>query len=199
MTLVGDVAQSTAPAGRSGGPTCSPTSSPAAGAARRRSPSSRSATACRSRSCPSPTGCCRSRASTPTPAAACGRGSCPVVDHVRPAALADDGRDGGEGEAPPPPHGRRRTGRAPRGSSPRRSSRPGWTPSITCTSCTRRGAAVRARAGEGPRVRRRGRGRARRDPRWHVSARRLLYVAMTRAVQELAFVTTSAGRTPAIA
>ena len=67
------------------------------------------------------------------------------------------------------------------------------------SAAPRRGATVRAGAGEGPRVRRR-RGRGTRcDPRRHAAGARLLYVAMTRAVQELAFVTTRPGPTPVIA
>ena len=55
----------------------------------------------------------------------------------------------------------------------------------------RRRADVRSRAGEGPRVRRRRGGRRRtRSSTARPRGARLLYVAMTRAVQELALVTT---------
>ena len=74
MTLVGDVAQSTAPAGQERWDDVFAYVGAAAGGARKvRSPPSRSATACPSRSCRSPTGCFPTPASTPGPVAACAR------------------------------------------------------------------------------------------------------------------------------
>ena len=95
-------------------------------------------------------------------------GHAPSWEHTTPDALASTVvGDGREGEAPPPPHGRRRTGRAPRGSrrgAPRGRDGGGRSPP---SAARRRSAAVRTRAGEGPGVRRRGRGAARRDLRRH--------------------------------
>ena len=99
-------------------------------------------------------------------------GHAPSWEHTTPDDAHDDGRgDGGEGEAPPPPHGRRRTSGAPRGccrGAPRGRDGGGRSPA---SAARRRSAAVRTRAGEGPGVRRRGRGAARRDPRRHRSGR----------------------------
>ena len=96
----------------------------------------------------------------------------------------------GRAEAPPPPHGGRRRSAPPRGAgrgAGRRRVRHGRSRPPTRP---RRRPAVRTGAGQGPRVRRRRRRRTRRDLRWHPRGARLLYVAMTRAVQELAVVGT---------
>ena len=99
-------------------------------------------------------------------------GHAPSWTHTSPAELAGDGRRGGRSaEAPPPADRRRRPARAPRGDRRRARRRRAARRRPPPPAAPRRGAAVRAGAGQGPRVRRRGRRRARRDPRRHAARR----------------------------
>ena len=101
-----------------------------------------------------------------------GDGSAPAWHATRPDVLgAETARRGARGEAPPPPHRRggaarppRRDPRCARGRRARR-GRP------RARARPRRRAALRAGSGEGPRVRRRRGGRARGDPRRQPSRR----------------------------
>ena len=119
-----------------------------------------------------------------------GEGEPPAWHTATPARCRPRHRRGRHrGQAPAPPHRRRGPGRVARRRSPRRWRRSGWSPSTTCTSS----ATTTCRCSG------RKRSRASSSTAWSWSTRtrsstarragaRLLYVAMTRAVQELAFV-----------